>query len=314
MIVIIPNDVTDSTLVTSTILENDHAVWSALTSYARGDYAISLVTHTVYRSLTGDNLANDPDLEQAALADPLIDNPDPVNWQIIGATNRWRMFDKKPSVVASDADQIEVTIAPGRFIGGLAGFEISAASVNVTVTSVAAGGEVMNRTIMMQDDTPVVDWYGYYFTQITPLTEFVVTDIPPYADAIITVTIDNLGGIAHCGQLVLGEVRQIGITQIGQTGFKGFDFSFIQQDEFGDLTTVKRAATRISPFEVFMDNSRLLGFDRLMRELHGGVAAVWIGDKDNRKAAINYGFYRDYSATYVTPKYSIMSLQIQGIV
>lgn len=314
MRLIIPQGVTDATLVSSSIPENDHPQWLVGTTYARGDFVISVATHTVYRSLTDSNTGNDPDLEQVALADPLIDDPDPIRWQIISATNRWRMFDRKPSVQASAADQIEVVIAPDRIAGGVAGFGVDANSVTVTVDSVANGGEVFSRTIPMQDESLVFNWYSYYFAPLVPLTEFVVSDLPPYGDAEITVTLDRAGSTVRCGQIVVGAVQNIGITKPENTGFTGLDFSFVEQDEFGDLTTVRRAATRLSQFEILMSNSTLLGFDSLMRELRGGVAAVWIGDGDARKAAINYGFYRDYRAVYQTNDYSIMSLQVQGIV
>lgn len=314
MRIIIPQPVTDTTLISSSIAEDDYDEWLVGTTYDRGDFVISIDTHTVYRSLTDSNTGNDPDLEQAQIADPLVDNPDPVRWQIISATNRWKMFDQKPSVQAAAADQIEVVIAPNQIVRGLAGFSVDANSVTVVVDSVSGGGEVFNRTIPMQDETLVLNWYSYYFTPITPLTEFVITDLPPYGDAEITVTIDREGAMVRCGQLVLGSLRVVGSTNISNTGFTGLDFSFVEQDEFGDLTTVRRAATRLSQFEVVMSNATLLGFDRLMRELRGGVAAVWIGDEDTRKAAVNYGFYRDYRAVYQTDAYSLMSLQIQGIV
>lgn len=313
MRVIIPQNVTDETLVSSSIPENDYPEWAVGTTYTRGQQVISIASHTVYRSLTDDNAGNDPDLEQAALSDPLIDDPDPIRWQIIGATNRWRMFDQKPSVHATAADQIEVVLEPRQIVGGLAGFGIDANSVTIVVNS-ASEGEVFNRTIAMQDESPVIDWSSYFFTPITQLTEFVITDIPPYGDAQITVTLDRLGATVGCGQIVVGELRTIGITQVGSTGFTGFDFSFVEQDPFGNLTTVKRAATRVSDFDVFLDSYTNLGFDRLMRDLRGGNPAVWVGDRDARKAAVNYGFYQDYRLVYASRDYSIMTIKVQGIV
>jgi len=173
---------------------------------------------------------------------------------------------------------------------------------------------VFNRVVPMQDESGVTSWYGFYFSPIELLTEFVITDLPPYGDAQIGVSISAPDQSARCGQLVIGSLRDVGITRPENTGFTGLDFSFVEQDDFGNLTTVRRAATRLSQFEILMSNSTLLGFDKLMRDLRGGVAAVWIGDGDARKAAINYGFYRDYRAVYQTNNYSLMSLQIQGIV
>lgn len=605
MKLITPRDTNNLTLVSSSITEDDYEQWQSAFSYDRGDFVISLSTHTVYRSLADGNSGNDPDIEQAALADPLIDDPDPINWQVIGATNRWRMFDKKPSVQATAPDQIQVVLEPGRIIGGLAGFNIDANTVtidvqspglarrnllsetdtlatqsvtveaiehtlsfsgtgtvtlsgasmsgplvgtgtgqrvslvftpaagsltltvsgtvsdaqleegsltdyqavddslrrnlatwtqaldnaawdnfdlNITpniatapdstftasrlapnvqisqhevtqdisgigaddvvcitafikpedytgfrahvvssegwdssrqvqfacvgagfianegstlfvrpptialrpdgwyrcqaffrassgtgartvrlgvldeatpsesitgyestftgdgVTGLLFGGvqvevgngspyqridadgsqlydqTVYSNTIFMQDESVVVNWYSYYFAPLTPLSEFVITDYPLYGDSQLTITFDQPGDTVGVGQIVLGDLRTFGTTLVNNSGFTGLDFSLVQQDEFGDLTTVRRAATRISEFEVFFDNATLLGFDTVMRTLRGGVAAVWVGDEDARKAAINYGFYRDYRLVYRTSEFGIVSLQIQGIV
>ncbi|WYK04480.1 hypothetical protein DWF04_000010 [Cereibacter sphaeroides f. sp. denitrificans] len=307
-----PIKITDSHLVSCSIPENDYPAWSAATTYARGAFVISPTTHTVYRSLQDGNLNHNPDLEQLALADPLIDDPDPVQWQIISATNRWRLFDGKPSVRATDEDEIVVELAPAVAIAGVAGFEISAAKVRVTMTN--AGEVVYEREIAMQDETVIGDWYSYYFEPITELSEFVLVDLPPYANAVVKVEALRPGGDVSVGQIVLGPVWAIGSTAVKGTGFQGVDFSYVEQDEFGDLTTVRRAATRLSTFEVWVDNAQLLGLDARLRGLRGGTAAVWVGDTDARKAAMNYGFYRGYRSAYQTDGHSLMQIEVQGIV
>jgi hypothetical protein len=310
MKVIIPERVDTLNLVASNIPENDHPEWSATTTYARGAFVMSLVTKTIYRSLTDANIGNDPDLEQAALADPLVDDPDPINWQVIGATNRWRMFDRKPSRRSVMPDKIDVSLQFGVFVGGIAGFNVRASYVEIEVE--VDGEMAYEREIVMQDDSVVGDWYAYFFAPLSPLTEFVLTDVPPYADAIIHVRI--FGASAEIGDLVIGEVRTLGEALFGPTDFNGLDFSYVQQDEFGDLTTVVREATRVSRFEVLVPSATLLGFDNLMRSLRGGQPAVWIGLEDPRRAAVNYGFYRDYRAIYNTVDVSLVSIQVQGIV
>lgn len=492
-----PIKITDAMLTACSIAEDDYPAWSAATTYARGAFVISPATHTVYRSLEASNINHDPDAEQAALADPLVDDPDPVYWQVIGATNRWRLFDGKPSRRATANDAITVEITPGSIISGVAGFEISASSVvvsmaapdlprrnlllyseilgngnwlttrastlsnavaapdgtltadklvedttatsshairqvvplesgggavtlstylkagerkiarlrlddnvgfladvivdltsgakvggstlgwaispegsgwyrvSITVTTNAAATtasaaiwlyddagsrdytgdgvsglyiwgtqleegstltdyqyvnapsdydkRVYSRTIAMQDETLVIDWFSYFFEPITELTEFVLTDLPPYTGA-VTIEVLRDGGTVSAGQLIVGPIWNVGSTETKGTGFSGVDFSFVEQDEFGDLTTVQRAATRLSTFDVFVKNTGLNGFDARMRSLRGGVAAIWIGTDDPRKAAINYGFYRGYRNAYQSSEYSIMSIEVQGIV
>ena len=312
MKIVRPVTITSSNLTSSNTAEDDYGVWSGATTYAAGDYAISTVTHTVYRSLTADNLDNDPDAEQVALADPLIADPSPINWQVIGATDRYKPFDGRPSRRVTQADSIAVTLTPGVFIGSVAGFGISAASV--TVTMVDDSVTVFTRTIAMQDEGVVVDWFSYFFEPIVELSEFAFSDLPPYSNAATTITVARTGGNVSVGQLVIGPVWDAGVAVFGGTGFSGLDFSFVETNVFGDLITVTREATRLSDFEILLGSSKLLSFDSRMRSLRGGVAAVWIADEDSTKAAINFGFYRDYRTVYQTIDYSIINVQVQGIV
>jgi hypothetical protein len=312
MKVMVPVTVTDAILTSCNIPETDYSAWSAATTYARGDFCISTATHTVYRSLTAGNINHDPDLEQVALADPLIDDPSPVNWQVISATNRWKLFDKKPSVQAAYASTITATLTPGVFIDAVAGFGIDAATVRVQMVDGAT--TVYDQTISLQDDSIVIDWLSYFFEPILRRDEFLIQSLPLYANATTTITLTNTGATVKAGQLIIGSTSELGETGIGNTDFSGVDFSYVNQDEFGDLTTVVRAATRANNFEVFVENSRLLYLDIIMRGLRGGVPAVWIGDDDSLKAAINYGFWTAYRNLYKSADFSLINLQIQGIV
>lgn len=312
MKLLVPIDVTDANLTAINIAEDDYAAWASGTTYAAGDFVISTTTHTVYRSLTAGNQGNNPDTEQVALADPLIADPNPIEWQVIGATDRFKPFDNRPSQRVTQTDAITFTIVPGQYFGGVAAFGVSANSV--TVEMVNGVDVVYSNTIEMVDNSGVVDWFSYFFEPIAELSEFTLTDLPQYAAAELNVSFDRAGGTVSVGQFVVGAVTTLGTTKIGSTGFSGLDFSFVETNEFGDLITVQREATRIADFEVLVPATSLLSFDARMRALRGGVAAVWIGSENASKAAINYGFYRDYRAVYQSTDWSIVSIQVQGIV
>ncbi|MCF7725784.1 hypothetical protein [Sulfitobacter sp. M22] len=310
MKIILPVPVSDLTLTASNVPEDDHAVWSALTTYERGDYAISLVTHTVYRSLLGDNTGNNPDLEAAALADPLVDNPDPVYWQIIGATNRWRIFDSKPSQPAVQAGSIEFEVRPGVFIGGIAGYGIVADTVRVRVY--ADPELIYDRTVEMNDESAVTDWLAYFVEPFRPLEEFVLTDLPVLGTPRIVVTLT--GAQVAVGQIVQGYISELGITPQDGIAASGLDFSFVQTDDFGNLETMKREATRLMDFDVVVKRDSVAGVTRILKGLRGGTPAVWIASETIAFAATNYGFYRGYRTLYTGADHAIISIEIQGIV
>lgn len=315
MKIILPYDVSDAMLTYSNLAEDDHDEWSDVATYARGDYVISTATHTVYRSLLDSNTDNDPDLEQAALADPLVDDPSPIYWQVISATNKWKLFDKKPSNQASGTDEIIVRLVNATdFVTGVGLVGVDAAEVSISVKDEPGGTAVYSDTRPMLDDSMVGDWYEYYFAPLVETSEVLFLNIPPYVGAEVEITITRTGGTPKCGQIILGESRDFGVTMVGGTRFSGFDFSFVEQDEFGDLITVVRAATRLSDFDAFVPSTRAIVFDRMMRDLRGGRPALWIGDANTSKAATNYGFYRNYSLAYQSADYGIFTISVQGIV
>lgn len=320
MNVLIPVDTTDATLTASNIPETDYTAWSNLTDYVLSDYVISTATHTVYRALVASGPSGvgavDPDVEAANFADPLVDTSATTRyWQIISATNKWKLFDKKPSVQSTNSTTIDVTITPGEITDGIGLFNLDAGSVQVIVTSVA-DGEVYNETTSLTDNSGVTDWYSYFFSPVDELSDLTVVGFPPYGDASIQIIITRTGGIAKCGQIVLGRMRELGDTTTDGSGFDGYDFSTITTDVFGNIETTQRAATRVNRFRVAVTSTRLQSVSNVLRGLRGGVSAVWIGAEDDRIAALNYGFARDWRVDYedTTADLSYLTLEIQGIV
>lgn len=491
MKVILSPPITDDLLIASSIAEDDHPVWSANVTYSRGDPVISIATHTVYRSLRDNNLANDPNIEQLKLADPLIDDPDPQYWQLISATDRFKPFDGKPAQVVTRPNLISMTILPGTFVGGISAFNLLADFVTVEMRSpslprrnlfidtenllsanwsksrvgvlstdmdgefilaptvddgthvlsqaltrpegidtislearaegydwirlqfggssqnpqefanfnvsngttgmntglsasierladgwfrcvlsapweltegnvnplimalpentssaaftgdgisgirlrkpqIEAGPRVSDyqrvtddsdfdktvysRTLRMQDDSGVRDLLQYFIAPIRRITEFAVTDLPPFLDGEVTISFKRSEGNVSVGQVHFGEVVTIGKALRDGAAFAGLDFSSVDTDIFGNNTTIQRDATRISDIPVMVNTSDLLFIEGIFKQLRGGKQAVWIGSSDPRKAAINIGFLRDFRVAYPSTRKSMIMLQIQGTV
>ena len=312
MIVFQPIEVTDAVLTSSNITEDDHAVWDIGTAYVVGDYVISTASHTVYRALTA-HTGEDPDAEQVALNDPLIADPSPINWQVISATNRWKAFDQKPSDQTTNANSITFSLTPGELVTGIGFFNVDADTIQVTMTD-PGDGVVYDNTINMIDTTVVIDWFTYFFEPFAVLDEAVLIDLPPYSMATIDVTVTKTGGTAAVGEIAFGNNRELGYVELRNSGFSGLDFSYVQNDEFGNLDTVVRQATRLAEYDVVVPTLRLLSVDSILRDLRGGQPAVWIGDTDSRKAALAYGFHKSYRAIYSEGDETLLNIQVQGLV
>jgi len=96
----------DISLIYSSVAGSTYAEWSSSTTYATGDTVkVTLASdgvtertpHEEYESLADSNTGNYPP-----------DNPD--KWQLLGATNRWKMFDDYVNTQTEDTTDIVVEI------------------------------------------------------------------------------------------------------------------------------------------------------------------------------------------------------------
>ena len=91
MKIITPIEISESNLFSSNIPETDAPLWDVGTDYA--EKAKVIFAHAVYESLQAGNLGNQPDQDSA-------------RWLRLGATNRYKAFDKRISDRAALADQV----------------------------------------------------------------------------------------------------------------------------------------------------------------------------------------------------------------
>jgi hypothetical protein len=300
MRIIRPMTVDDAALLSSNVLENDYVAYNAGTTYALAERAIYVAadTHWIIESLQNGNIGHTPTGETAD-----------TWWLKVGETNRWKMFDQSVQSQTTNANSIEVeVIADGR-ADSVALLNLSCASVNVTMTD-AIDGEVFNETFSLVSDSGITDWYSYFFEPIVRLSELVVSEMPPYANATIGVTITDTGSTAKCGVMVVGLSRDLGAAQYGLSlGLT--DYSVKQQDDFGNYTVLERAYRLTSDMQVFVPNS-LINQVRTVLASYRAIPSVYIG-ADEHDATIVYGFFKDFSIVISYPDYSILNLSLEGL-
>lgn len=300
MKIIRPIVITDAVLTASNIAETDYAAWSGATTYAAGDRVIMVSTHQVYESLQAANLNHDPSTDSTTT---------PVWWVVVGSTNRWRMFDDSPSLQSSAASSIDVTLTPGQRANSIALLNLSAATVQVTVTD-PVDGVVYDTLVDLSSPTGIDDWYSYYFEPITRKADLVLTDLPPYVDADIDVVISESAGTAYVGEVVIGLYRELGGTQYGaQLGIQ--DYSIKQRDDFGNYTILERAFNRRAVCTVWMDSTMVSSAHAILADLRA-TPAVYIC-ADDYDAAIIYGFFKDFSIEIAYVTASICSIELEGL-
>ncbi len=303
MKVIKPTVITDAMLISSTAAEpsgSDPAAWNAATAYALGDLAYRAATHRVYRRLVAGTTATAPENDLAGAA---------PNWADYGPTHRWAMFDSQVSTATSNATPLTVVLAPG-YINALALLEIAGTAVSVTITDGPSGATVYSRSLTL-DGTIISDWYQYVWEPFDALTQWVLTDIPPYAAARITVSVT--GGTPSLGVLLVGTVYNLGETRMGAR-LSIVDYSRKETAADGTTTFVRRKYSRRMDANLILSNAQLDKVNRVLADLRA-TPCVWIGsDAAGYESLIVFGFYRDFSIAIDYPAYSLCPLQIEGLV
>lgn len=297
MKIIRPFIVNDAAFVSSNVLENDHAAYSAATTYALGArvISISLNVHRVYESLANANLGN-------ALTDT-------TKWLLVGNTNRWKAFDTSVQSQTSNASTITYQLVVNERMDSLVFLNASAATARVQMTD-ATDGLVYDKTYSLVSTSGINNWYSYFFEPIVRLADLAVTDLSPYVNSTINITLTDTGNTVLLGGLIMGLQRDIGETNYGaRVGIT--DYSVKQQDTFGNYSVLQRSFRKRGNFTVAVKSSVVDELGIVLAALRA-TPAVYIGT-DSYTSSLIYGFFRDYDVTIEYPTHSIMTIEIEGL-
>jgi hypothetical protein len=296
MRVIRPVAITETSLLSSNVPENDYP------AYAAGTYKLGervLYQHHIFESLADSNTAAPTD---------------PTKWLDLGADNRWRMFDKKAGtkyllgLTTANPEVIDVTIRPGSVVNSFGVFNVKAATVQVTMTD-PNDGVVYDKTVTMAD-TGVPDWYNYYFSPFERRETTVLLDLPAYGTADVRIQIKQPGGTATAGLIVLGPSTDIGDAVYG-TGLGLQSYSQTNEDEFGNMTIISRGSRRIVDYDVRIPTERISSVFRLLEKLRD-TPSVYIGH-ESMESTITVGRFENLSTNIANPALCEMSLEVRSI-
>lgn len=296
-----PVTVADVNLLSSSVAETDYAAYNAGTTYGLGDRAIYVVadTHWIVESLQAGNIGHTPT------------GADTDTWWLkLGATNRWKMFDGAVQSRTTAAEEIvvELSSATNR-IDSIALFNVDCASARVRVID-ATDGVVYDQTKNMVSPSGITDWYAFSFEPIVRIRDYVFTDLPPYLNATIEVTLTDTGGTAKCGACVPGLSRNLGLTQYGvEVGI--LDNSVKEKDAFGNFTIVERAYSRWASFQVLIAKA-MVDELQILLAAYRATAVVVVGSEEYAATMI-YGYYTRMRTVIPYPNESILSIEFEGL-
>ena len=290
--------VTDAILTSSTVPETDYSAWSSGTTYALDAYVIK--GHKIWISTQGSNLNHDPETD------------DGTWWSEGLATNQWKPFDGYLQDQASQAEAMTWTFTPAQIVSGIALFNMDAQSVTITQTD-PADGVVYNQTIDLTEASSVFDAWSYFFSPIVTRSNLCLTDLAPYASAVLSVTITNTGGTAKIGQIAFGLVAEIGETT-DQVPIGIDDYTRLNEDTFGRTSPVVRGYARTASPIISVDTSRVRYLERIIAAQRG-IPTVWAFDTRNAENDLAYiGYFRRFSMIYQFASTTTFDLEIRSLV
>ena len=296
MNIIIPEQVTESKLVSSSVPLTDFDEYDSGQAYNTGDTV--RVGIVAYESLTDGN-TDDPG---AGILKT------PPTWLRLGYVNRWRMFHDGPDSPTSYEGDIVTVLTMDKIVSALALLGLVGLSVHVEVED-PIEGVVYDETRQIVDPN-VGNWWDFYFSSYEAVSDHVFDNLPQYLGAEIRITVERLtGGDSEVGRLIVGEDRKIGDTQMGvTTGIQAFTGR--ERDGFGNLTIVPRRSVRRADYNVVVDTASV---PRIQQWLEGIASSptVFIGDPGYGNTIV-FGLYRDFSISISGLAWSTCSIDVEG--
>lgn len=286
----------NSMLLSTTAVETV-AAYNPATPYAK-DAEVNY-SNSIYVSLSAANTGNAPDTS-------------PTFWLRKSANNTYSMFDEFVNTQTTAASPLVIELKPGERVNSLAFFNLGGVTdIHIVIKDSPGGTTVLDETYNL-DDTTVIDWYMYFFEPYDLRTDFVLQNIPPYPNAVITCTFTSATSV-QVGTVVFGNAYQIGKTQYGvTTGIR--DYSTKNVNTFGITTFTQRAFSKRMEANVYINNSDLRFVQKLLQDLRA-TPTVWIGsDADGYDVLSVYGYYRDFNIEIPYPNNSFCRLEIEGLI
>jgi hypothetical protein len=275
-----------------------YGVYSGVTTYALGDRVIDAVNHIVLESQAAGNTGN-------ALTDA-------SKWLSVGPTNRWAMFNVLSSHATSFPGDFSTELTPAARSNSL---YMKCSASSVTVTMMVDGVEVYSA-IKDMSTRDVTGWYDYFYKAFGWLPSLIYFDLPPYSNAVITIALGAIDGVAECTYCVLGNYVDIGNIKFQSTS-DVTNYSTVTRDFAGEVNTmVQRRNVPKTVQDIVADKARTNAI-RALRELLNATPAVWAGiddsDDDYFEAILILGFYTRFTISLESRANTITSLELEEI-
>ncbi|WP_280189067.1 hypothetical protein [Delftia sp. PS-11] len=293
--------VTDATLLSSSVAEDDYPPWSAVVSYVVGQVVMRAVSgvHLNFEALTAGVDATPPEVSAKS---------DTPRWLNRGPTNRWAMFDDAIGTFTVDETEIDVSMV-ARGADSLLLMELVGRQAAV---SRWLDGQVIYSATLDLDDTPIAGFYDWFFEPFRQRGAVLLKDLPGavYGGS-VQIQLTGTAGVA-CGVCRLGYARSIGLAEYG-VDYGIEDYSTKSTDKFGRLTLQEGAYSQIVKLRA---ETPVQDFNPLSRRLAGLRATLAYFELTDRAELINVnvlGYYKDFRINLPGPMVLYTTLELESL-
>jgi hypothetical protein len=305
------DDLTTSNLTTfgvmiltdSNIAEDaTHPEWNSGTAYVAGNIVKVTTEHKLYEAIIGNTNKFPP----SNLG---------VEWIEIGATNRWRAFDRsvQAQTLADDASGITYEFQFNSLATAAAFFNLVASDVRITVTLPGETIPAYDETFELFDRSILIDWFEYFFAETETRSDLFVVGIPGFAGGTMVVEIT---GAPQCavGEIAVGKLENIGQTAWGAR-IEALDFSRVDEDPFGNVTILRRGSAKRVDFPVMWPSTDTRRIDRILDNIRSEPAVFAATPcEDDPYGLFVYGFYQTYDINVAGPSLSYATIEVRTLV
>lgn len=311
MLITIPFKVADANILSCNVLENDAPNHSMVATYGLNDLVMTsgVDEHRVWRSSHGvtaewpsGNVGFSP------LAELDLDNP--VHWSLVGATNKYKMFDGYVSSQTSNPELITFTVKDLGIVNTLALIGCEGAYATIDVVD-DIDGLVYSESVDLVSYSSITSYYSYYFSPVYRKNFAVFEGIPPYLNATITVTLVNPSGNAKLGAFVGGYGTYFGNIKYGSR-VKNKSYSIKQQLATGDYFFQKGEVVRLGDYQFDFPNEQFDFLQNLLKQLDT-VPTLYIAYSEYEYTLI-YGIVIDDDTALSYVRESTCQLKLESLI
>lgn len=271
-------------------------------TYAADARCLDMTNHMYYISMQSGNLGNDP-------------SASPEWWLEISPSYKWAMFNLTRNNRSSAPLSFTVVFTPGQRVNSLALSGIRANSYVLTVTSVSGGGTIYSSSGALAK-REVASWYDYFYEPFSASQNTLAFfDIPPFSDAIFTLTLTASEGDAELAAVVFGTFVYIGAAQYRAIS-DVLNFSTIARDADGIAVLTQRRNVPKTRQTVLCEK-RLVNKILALRTQLNAEPAFWFALNDDSDGYFEtvaiLGIYKQFGISLDYPEHANIALELEEI-